>query len=106
MRLLNILKRHAARRRRTRVLRAFSRGQISKEHAVRALGLRDYAELLPLLGDVNLDLPRLPDDEIKRMTEDFLRLWPHSHPRAEPEIGRTQITGRNETRQEDQDDRR
>lgn len=74
-RLLNMLRRRMARRRHMRILRAFSRARISKEQAVRALGLRDYAELLPLLGDVNLELPRLPEAEEKHMTENFLRLW-------------------------------
>jgi hypothetical protein len=68
-------RRRAARRRHMRILQAFSRGRICKEQAVRALRLRDYAELLPLLGDVDLDLPRLPKQQEKRMTENFLQLW-------------------------------
>lgn len=62
-------------RRRAAVLRAFSAGRITKDHAAQDLGLRDYADLLPTLGDAGLPLPTLPEDELRSMTENFLRVW-------------------------------
>ncbi|MBX6744795.1 MAG: hypothetical protein IRY87_22410 [Acetobacteraceae bacterium] len=53
---------------------AFSQGHISKEAAIKALGLRDYAELLQLLGGPGLPLPRIPADEQERQTANFVRL--------------------------------
>ena len=41
---------------------AFSAGRISKEQAIEALRLRDYASLLIMLGAADLPLPRLPPD--------------------------------------------
>lgn len=53
----------------------FSAGHITKEQAVRDLGLRDYSELLPALGDAGLPLPMLPENELRSMTANFLRVW-------------------------------
>jgi len=57
------------------VLAAFSQGRMSKEKAVAALGLRDYAELLVMLGDAGMPLPTLPADEIEAQATLFARLW-------------------------------
>jgi hypothetical protein len=54
---------------------AFSKGLITKGKAIEQAGLRDYAELLVVLGERNLDLPRLPPHEEREMTDTFLRLW-------------------------------
>ena len=63
------------RRRRLKILRAFSSGKVSRDQAIRALGLRDYAGLLVVLGVFGVPLPRLPDADIDRMVEDFLSVW-------------------------------
>ena len=54
---------------------AFSAGRMSKEAAIRALGLRDYAQLLIRLGEQNLPLPKLPAHEVEAMADTFARLW-------------------------------
>lgn len=56
-------------------LLAYSRGLLSREHAIRQTGLRDYAELLVALGDAGLSLPLPPEDEIDRQAADFVKLW-------------------------------
>lgn len=38
-------------------LRAYSEGSIDRQEALRALGLRDRAEMLVLLGEANLPVP-------------------------------------------------
>ena len=50
-------------------LKAFSEGRIGKKKAIEALGLRDYAQLLLLLGERKLPLPRTPDHVLKVMSE-------------------------------------
>lgn len=52
----------------------FSGGRMSKEAAIKALGLRDYAQLLLMLGERNLPLPRLPPHEVEAMVDTFVRL--------------------------------
>lgn len=56
-------------------LLAFSKGKLSKELAIRALGLRDYAELLLALGEADLPLPALPPHEIDNQAALFASLW-------------------------------
>jgi hypothetical protein len=46
-------------------LTAFSLGLMTKDQAVKDLGLRDYSELLPLLGKAGLSLPILPSQELR-----------------------------------------
>jgi len=53
---------------------AFSAGRISKEQAIEALRLRDYASLLIMLGAAGLPLPQLPPEEIDRQAAAFERL--------------------------------
>lgn len=49
----------------------YSRGQISRQVAIRALKIRDYAELLVLLGDADLPMPMPSDEQIQREVETF-----------------------------------
>jgi hypothetical protein len=51
---------------------AYSEGRMSKPDAIKALGLRDYAQLLISLGYCDLPLPRLPEAELKSMEEIFV----------------------------------
>lgn len=53
----------------------FSRGEISRQEACEALGLRDYAQLLVALGAANLALPQRPDAEVEAMADTFVRIW-------------------------------
>jgi hypothetical protein len=53
------------------VLQAYADGRATKERAVEVLGLRDYAELLVMLGDAGIQPPRLPDEEIEEMAQTF-----------------------------------
>lgn len=53
----------------------YSEGLLSRQHAIRETGLRDYAELLVALGDANLPLPLPPEDEIGRQAAMFVKLW-------------------------------
>jgi len=55
-------------------LLAFSEGRISKEQAIDALDLHDYAQLLIALGERGLQLPRLPEEQIAEMQKTFVRL--------------------------------
>lgn len=57
------------------VLTGFARGLVSREDALSALGLRDYAELLVALGDHDLVPPRPPEHEIENQAVAFERLW-------------------------------
>lgn len=53
----------------------FSRGAITKNQAIKDLGLRDYAELLVAMGSADLPLPRLPQDEIEKQAATFASIW-------------------------------
>jgi hypothetical protein len=77
MRVIKLQRRTAQRRLRRlrKILRAFSHGAITIDEAVRQLGLRDYAELLVVLGAFGVPLPRLPDADIERMVDEFLSIW-------------------------------
>jgi predicted ABC-type ATPase len=56
-------------------LPAYSKGQIARDEAIRALGLRDYAELLVKLGDVGLPMPLPSEPEMERQAALFAKLW-------------------------------
>ena len=56
-------------------LELFSLGLVSKEHAVEALGLRDYSELLIALGAEGLPLPMASEAELHAQSETFVRIW-------------------------------
>jgi hypothetical protein len=77
MRVIKLRRRKARRRlrRQRKILRAFSHGTVTKDAAVRQLDLRDYAQLLVVLGAFGVPLPRLPDADIERMADEFLSLW-------------------------------
>jgi hypothetical protein len=77
MRVIKSQRRTARRRlrRHRKILRAFSNRAMTKDDAVRQLGLRDYAELLVVLGACGVPLPRLPEAEIARMADEFLTIW-------------------------------
>lgn len=59
-------------------LRAFSEGRMAREAAIRALGLRDYAQLLLLLGERALPLPGLPSHQVDAMADALVRLYRES----------------------------
>ena len=52
----------------------FSRNLLTKEQAVDAAGLRDYAQLLVAMGDADLPLPSLPQAEIEEQAVMFAKL--------------------------------
>lgn len=52
----------------------FSRNLLTKEQAVQAAGLRDYAQLLVAMGDADLPLPSLSQAEIDIQAEMFAEL--------------------------------
>jgi hypothetical protein len=54
---------------------AYANGQMSREDAIAALKLRDYAELLVALGDHRLVPPRPTPREIEKQAALFERLW-------------------------------
>lgn len=63
---------------RTEALLKFSKGLLTKEQAINAVGVRDYAELLPMLGDANIPLPALPPEELDRQVETLVDLFRNS----------------------------
>jgi hypothetical protein len=77
MRVIKVRRRKARRRlrRQRKLLRAITHRAMTKDEAVRQLGLRDYAELLVVLGAFGVPLPRLPAADIERMADEFLTLW-------------------------------
>lgn len=56
-------------------LALYSRGELSKDDAIRELGLRDYAELLVALGDADLPMPMPAPHEIDNQAATFERIW-------------------------------
>jgi len=52
----------------------FSRNLLTKEQAVQAAGLRDYAQLLVSMGDADLPLPSQPPAEISHQAAIFAEL--------------------------------
>ncbi|MGZ8944190.1 MAG: hypothetical protein ACXW1W_02055 [Methylococcaceae bacterium] len=63
---------------RTDALLKFSKGLLTKEQAIDVVGVRDYAELLRMLGDANIPLPSLPQEELDRQVEAFVDLFTNS----------------------------
>jgi hypothetical protein len=57
------------------ILRAFAGGLTTREDAVSALGLRDYAELLVALGEHDLAPPRPTEHEVELQAVEFERVW-------------------------------
>jgi hypothetical protein len=58
----------------THPLVQYSRGQISRQVAIQALKIRDYAELLIALGDANLPMPMPSEEQIAQEVETFRML--------------------------------
>ncbi|MFP5075961.1 hypothetical protein ACLE20_01500 [Rhizobium sp. YIM 134829] len=56
-------------------LLAYSKGLLSRQEAVRRLGLRDYADLLVALGDADLPMPLPSRQEIEHQASTFAELW-------------------------------
>lgn len=56
----------------------FSRGLLTKDQTIKAVGLRDYAELLVLMGNADLPLPMLPQEVIDRQAAMFAAIWKQS----------------------------
>lgn len=63
---------------RTEALMKFSKGLLTKEQTINAVGVRDYAELLPMLGDANIPSPSLPEEELDRQVEMFVDIFRNS----------------------------
>jgi len=59
---------------------AFCEGRIASNAAMRALGLRDYAQLLVSLGQRDLPMPKLPAHEVEAMVDTFIRLYQQDNP--------------------------
>ena len=55
--------------------KAFAANSITSREALTRLGLRDYAELLVLLGDFGLAPPRPNDREVEEQAGTFERVW-------------------------------
>ncbi|MCJ2055833.1 hypothetical protein MKL09_04630 [Methylobacterium sp. J-048] len=53
----------------------FAAGMITRREAIEALGLRDYAALLVVLGDHGLTPPRPPEHLVQEQAAAFERLW-------------------------------
>lgn len=56
-------------------LRAYSERRLSRNEAIRRLGMRDHTELLVALGDAGLPMPLAPAHEIENQASVFLKLW-------------------------------
>lgn len=54
---------------------AHAQGLTTREAAIAALGLRDYADLLVVLGDADLTPPRPAADEVAAQALAFERVW-------------------------------
>ncbi|MGU3494499.1 hypothetical protein ACLBXM_10695 [Xanthobacteraceae bacterium A53D] len=59
-------------------LLAYSRGQLARGETIRQLGLRDYAELLVMLGSANLPMPLSADHVLEEQADTFEKLWRQS----------------------------
>ena len=60
------------------VLDQYALGLMSKEHAVEALRLRDYSELLIALSAAGFALPIASEAELAAQVETFVRIWKNS----------------------------
>jgi len=56
----------------------FSRGLLNKNQTISEAGLRDYAELLVTMGDVDLPIPSLPQEDIDKQVKEFTDMWSQS----------------------------
>jgi len=53
----------------------YSRGEISRQVAIRVLKIRDYAELLVYLSDAGLPMPMSPESEIEEQAATMAMLF-------------------------------
>ncbi len=60
---------------------AFSEGRMAAQAAMEALGLRDYPQLLPTLGERGVPLPRLPRHEVEAMADTLVGIYRQEHGR-------------------------
>lgn len=67
-----------AQKSRHQVLLDFSQGLLTKEQTIDAVGVLDYAELLPMLGDANIPLPSLSKEALDKQVEEFVVLFKKS----------------------------
>ena len=56
-------------------LKAYAKGRIGRDEATRRVGVRDYADLLVVLGDAGLTPPRPPEHQIEKEADTFVRVW-------------------------------
>jgi hypothetical protein len=57
---------------------SYSQGRLARSEAIRLLGLRDYAELLVMLGDADLPMPLPPPHDVENQAVTFAKLWRQS----------------------------
>lgn len=57
------------------ILHQFSEGKIDRRSAVERLNVRDYSELLMMLGEAGLPLPTLSQTLIEHQAETFSQVW-------------------------------
>ena len=62
-------------RRVLKALEAYANGGIGRDEAIRRVGVRDYADLLVVLGDAGLTPPWPPEHRIEREADAFVRVW-------------------------------
>lgn len=55
-------------------LEQFALGLVTKEHAVEALRLRDYSELLTALGAAGFPLPTISEREMRDQVKTFCKV--------------------------------
>ncbi len=59
-------------------LLAYAQGHLTRNEAIRLLGLRDYAALLVALGDADLPMPMPPPHDVENQAVTFAKLWKQS----------------------------
>jgi plasmid stability protein len=67
-----------ARSARPEALEAYSKGLLDRGDAIRALGLRDHADLLVALGAAGLPMPMPPPNVVDNQATNFERIWKQS----------------------------
>jgi hypothetical protein len=77
MRTIKLKRRKQCRRvRRLRnTLRQIMHRALTKDEAMRRLGIRDHAELMMVLGGFGVPAPRLPKATIERLADEGLFWW-------------------------------
>lgn len=59
-------------------LEAYSKGLLDRDDAIRALGLRDHADLLVAMGQAGLSMPMPPPNVVDNQAANFERIWKQS----------------------------